>query len=76
MMKQIFLAAAAASGASAACVDQSYCVEAAAAFDTLIAIGWGCESTVKSIAEQVGPEAEAQFAGLGLPDDGTVADFW
>ena len=71
----LVLAAGFVAGASAQCVDESYCVEAAGGFDTLIALGYSCESTVSSVAKQAGAEAEQKFAETGLPGDATVGDF-
>lgn len=75
MMNAALVLAAGLAGASAKCDDLSYCVEAAGAFDTLISLGFSCESAVSSVAAQAGADAEQQFAATGLPNDATIGDF-
>ena len=61
--------------AAGACVDNEQCVEAKGGFEFLMSLGYSCDSTVMSVAEQIGPDAEAAVADAGLGDLSTIGDF-
>ena len=59
----------------AECVDNSQCVEAKGGFEFLMTLGYSCDSTVMSVAEQIGPEAEQAVEDAGLGEVSTIGDF-